>query len=172
MRAVVSVLLLSALVATACGDPAAVSDGASDTASEAPASEAADTGGGSDRAAVTVADSDLGMILVDGEGATLYLLADDNQGEPTCYDDCATSWPPVAGPVTAGDGADDALLGEVERSDGTVQATYNDWPLYYFGGDAQAGDVNGQGAGGVWFVLGADGEPVKEGEGDDAARDY
>ena len=28
------------------------------------------------------------------------------------------------------------------------------WPLYRFAGDAAPGDTNGQGSGGVWFVVG------------------
>ena len=37
----------------------------------------------------------------------------------------------------------------MERTDGTTQVTYNDWPLYLFSGDAAAGDTNGQGVGDV-----------------------
>jgi hypothetical protein len=39
--------------------------------------------------------------------------------------------------------------------------TYGGKLLYYFAGDKQAGDTNGQGVGKVWFVVGADGELVK-----------
>ena len=35
------------------------------------------------------------------------------------------------------------------------------WPLYRFAGDAAPGDINGQGSGGVWFVVGADGKLIK-----------
>jgi predicted lipoprotein with Yx(FWY)xxD motif len=180
MRFVRLALLLVFLIATACGDPEAVSTAASESEASAPASEptemtaeeSEEMGGESEGSTVAVADSDLGAILTDGDGNTLYLLTGDNQGDSTCYDDCAANWPPLNAPATAGDGADDALLGATERDDGSMQATYNDWPLYYFAGDEQAGDVNGQGVGGVWFVLDDAGEPVKEGEGDDAARDY
>ena len=53
------------------------------------------------------------------------------------------------------------LLGTITRADGTVQSTYNGWPLYYFSGDSAAGDVNGQGVNDVWWVLDATGTPVQ-----------
>ncbi|HUV11534.1 MAG TPA: hypothetical protein VMX12_11190, partial [Acidimicrobiia bacterium] len=31
---------------------------------------------------------------------------------------------------------------------------------YRFGGDSAKGDTNGQGIGGVWFVVGSDGIPI------------
>jgi len=44
-------------------------------------------------------------------------------------------------------------LGSIERPDGTYQVTYNDLPLYYFTGDKQSGDTNGQGVAGLWSVV-------------------
>ena len=35
----------------------------------------------------------------------------------------------------------------------THQVAYNDIPLYYYAGDEQPGDINGQGVGGVWFIV-------------------
>lgn len=116
-------------------------------------------------ATVAVASSDLGDIVVDGEGRTLYMFVPDEGGEPTCTDDCAEAWPVFEGPATAGDGADAALLSTATHPSGATQATYGGWPLYYFANDAAPGDVNGQGVNDVWFVLGPDGEPVR----DDAA---
>ena len=55
---------------------------------------------------------------------------------------------------------DSALLGTTLRDDGTTQVTYNGWPLYYFVGDAAAGDVAGQNVNEIWFVLAPDGEYV------------
>lgn len=111
-------------------------------------------------ALVAVAASELGEILVDGEGNTLYLFTPDQQGESTCYDQCESAWPPLVGEVTAGDGADPALVGSTIRTDGTVQVTYNDWPLYYFAGDEAPGDTNGQGLNDVWFVVAPSGEAI------------
>lgn len=116
-------------------------------------------------ATVAVASSDLGDILVDGEGMTLYLLTRDTPGESTCAGDCAVTWPPFEadGEPQAGEGADAALLGTIEREDGSMQVTYGDWPLYYFQGDATPGETNGQGAGDVWWVVTPEGEAVEEG---------
>ncbi len=111
-------------------------------------------------AVVALAESSLGEILVDGEGITLYLFAPDAQGESTCYDGCASAWPPAVGAFAAGEGIDGELLGSVARTDGTEQATYNGWPLYYFASDAAPGDTNGQGANDVWYVLSVNGDAV------------
>ena len=53
----------------------------------------------------------------------------------------------------AGAGLSSSLLGRIKRPDGTTQVTYNGMPLYYFSGDANPGDTNGQGIGGVWFAA-------------------
>ena len=109
---------------------------------------------------VRVADSSLGPILVDRDGNTLYLFTPDEQGDSVCYDECEAAWPPLAANVAAGDGVDAALFGSAPRRDGTEQATYNGWPLYYFVNDAVAGDVNGQGVNDVWYVLDAAGNGI------------
>ena len=119
------------------------------TTTEAPASTTTEAAG----LVVTVADSSLGTILVDGEGNTLYLFTPDEQSDSVCYDQCEAAWPPLSADVAAGDGVDAGLLGSAPRTDGTEQATYNGWPLYYFANDAGPGDVNGQGVNDVWYVL-------------------
>ncbi|HJR92140.1 MAG TPA: hypothetical protein VJ938_06855 [Acidimicrobiia bacterium] len=132
------------------------------TATETTATEttAGDTTAG-EAMTLTVAETDLGTILVDDGGNTLYLFVPDAQGESTCYDDCEANWPVFAGEVSAGEGVDDSLLGTTERTDGTVQATYNGWPLYYFANDAAAGDTNGQGINDVWWVVDAEGNAIE-----------
>ncbi|MET7747739.1 hypothetical protein [Micromonospora sp. NPDC005367] len=52
-------------------------------------------------------------------------------------------------------------LSQTDRAAGTNQATYGDWPLYYYVGDLGPGDVDGQGVDGVWFVVGADGKIIR-----------
>ncbi|MFI5683487.1 SCO0930 family lipoprotein [Streptomyces sp. NPDC051636] len=104
---------------------------------------------------------DLGKVLTDGAGLTLYRFDTDTANPPksNCDGDCATTWPPVpADDAEAGAGIDKALLGEVTRSDGTKQLTIAGWPAYRYAKDVNAGDVNGQGVGGKWFALAPDGK--------------
>ena len=56
---------------------------------------------------------------------------------------------------------DGSLIGTIERSDGSTQATYAGHPLYYYAEDDEPGDVAGQGVNDVWWVLDASGEPVE-----------
>jgi predicted lipoprotein with Yx(FWY)xxD motif len=122
------------------------------------AGSAAGAGAG---ATVAVAESSLGEILVDGDGMTLYMFAPDNAGPSTCTDQCLEAWPALPGPATAGAGVDATLLATAARpDDGSAQATCNGWPLYHFVQDGAPGDVNGQGANDVWYVLDATCTPV------------
>ncbi len=108
-------------------------------------------------------DSTLGQFLVDEQGRTLYLFLKDAQKESTCYEACAQNWPPLltAGKPVAGEGVDAALIGTTTRKDGTIQATYNGWPLYYFAQDQKPGDTKGQGVKDVWYIVSPNGEPIK-----------
>ncbi len=109
---------------------------------------------------IELASSDVGDVIVDGDGNSLYLFVPDAAGDSTCYDECETAWP-ILGEVTdVGDGLDEALLGTTTRTTGDVQATYNGWPLYYFANDAAPGDVNGQGVGDVWYLVDAAGQAI------------
>lgn len=113
-----------------------------------------------------------GQYLVDGDDMSLYLFkADSAQNASTCYDACAQAWPPLLtdGEPQAGDPAVQAdLLGTVERDDGTIQVTYNDWPLYYYAEDTAPGDAQGQdvmGFGAEWYLVSPSGMEVEaEGE--------
>ena len=155
------VLLLTACSSTgdATVEPdASVAASIATAPSEASASEAT-TGD----ASVLVADSDLGEILTDADGNVIYYFANDSDGTSTCEGDCFDQWPPVPaeGSPTAGDGVT-AELGTTEATDGTTMLTVNGFPAYYFAGDQAAGDTNGQGVGGVWWVFGPDGEPIED----------
>jgi predicted lipoprotein with Yx(FWY)xxD motif len=97
-----------------------------------------------------------GEILVGPEDMTLYVFGNDSPGETTCYDSCAENWPPL----TVDEDEDPELaagvsgtLDVVERTDGEMQVTYNDMPLYYYAADDSPGDTNGQGVGDNWYVV-------------------
>jgi predicted lipoprotein with Yx(FWY)xxD motif len=167
-RMTLALLSAGAVLVAACGTgTGATTTAATDlttatTAGAAPTTTAGDTGTTAAAAGTTVvvASTELGDIVTDQEGYTLYVFMPDEQGTPTCIaSPCSDNWPAL-GTATAGDGVDAALLGTVEWADGSVQATYNGWPLYYFAGDAAAGDLNGQGVNDIWWVVGADGEPI------------
>ena len=140
-----------ALAAAACGGSTPSSSGTS--------------AGSGTAGTVSVSDSKLGKILVDGSGRSLYLFEADRGTASTCYDACATLWPPLlttAAP-TAGTGAQAGLLGTTTRKDGGIEVTYHGHPLYYWAGDKKPGDVTGQGLdnyGGAWYVVDAGGNKV------------
>ncbi len=114
---------------------------------------------------LSVAESDaFGEYITDSEGNSLYLFTNDTRGadESTCNGECAETWPaltfdPDETSLEVADGLDADLLGSFEREDGSVQVTYNGWPLYNFSGDGETGDTNGQGVGEVWFLVNPDG---------------
>lgn len=110
---------------------------------------------------------DLGTILVDSEGRTLYDFHKDKGSTSSCYGACAGAWPPLlteSNPQAQGP-ADRAMLGTTKRKDGTVQVTYNGWPLYTYVGDTSPGEANGNDIdqfGAEWYALQPDGEEPED----------
>ena len=108
---------------------------------------------------------DLGSYVTGKDGMSLYVFLPDEGNTSACNGDCATNWPPLTvediAEVTAGDGVT-GELGTITRDDGTKQVTLGGAPLYYFRGDAAAGDVNGQAMNDVWYLASAEGTPVGE----------
>lgn len=114
----------------------------------------------------------LGPHLMVG-GTSVYLFEEDRpEGErgrsveSDCVDRCLERWPPMAGHrlPPSGEGVDASLVGSFQRPDGTVQAMYNGWPLYYFADDYVAGDVKGhdfEEFGGEWYLMTPDGREVQ-----------
>ncbi len=102
---------------------------------------------------------------MDQDGRALFVTTNDtqNSGTSSCTGDCLTEWPPVIVTETpqAGEGADASMLGTITRDDGTMQATYNGWPLYYNSADTAPGSITGQAMEGVWFLVSATGNAIK-----------
>lgn len=84
-------------------------------------------------------------------GMTLYSFDKDAGGKSACYDDCAAKWPPYL--AQEGETKPEGWT-MVERTDGSRQWALNGKPAYYFAGDKKAGDMAGDGVGGVWHALG------------------
>jgi predicted lipoprotein with Yx(FWY)xxD motif len=107
--------------------------------------------------ASTVSQRTIGgeQVLTNAQGKTLYWFAPDTSTTSKCTGSCATYWPPVKGPVTAGSGVT-GTLGTITRSDGTTQATYDGHPLYTYAGDTAPGQNKGNGlnvSGGLWYEM-------------------
>jgi predicted lipoprotein with Yx(FWY)xxD motif len=153
--ATVAVVPLAALAVAGCGG------NSSDTsASTAPSTTTSGRPG-----TVDVANSDLGTILVNAQGRTLYLFQKDSGTTSECTGACASAWPPLRanGKPTVGAGATASLVGTTQRSDGAPQVTYNGHPLYLYQGDTQAGDTTGEGStafGGGWYAVSSAGDQV------------
>jgi len=137
--------------ATIAATPAASTPAATPAASAATAYE------------VDVVTDALGAHVTGEDGKTLYLRTSDPAGGTSCTAACATSWPPFtldAGEtVTGGTGVTGAFT-TFARPDGSMQVTIDGHALYYFSGDSAAGQTNGQGIAGVWFVVSPAGAKV------------
>lgn len=129
-------------------------------------------GGGGDTSSETVAvrtqdHPDLGMILVDVSGKTLYFAEQEEDGTVRCVDACLRFWFPAklpAGATPSVPGVTD--LDVLHRTDnGQDQLTYQGKPLYTFQLDGSAGDANGNnlqddfgGTHFVWHAVTVEGE--------------
>jgi len=112
--------------------------------------------------AVKVAEKEgIGKYLTDTEGKTLYWFKMDSAGMSACSGACVENWPLYYRETVApaeGLSADD--FATMTRADGKQQTTFRGYPLYYWVGDGKAGDTNGQGLKGVWFVVNPDNFPA------------
>lgn len=144
---------------------------------EPPTSEEVTSSAEGDRVSAVGAETELGDILVDADGMTLYGFTNDQDGQSSCYGTCAEAWPPVIveDNWNVGPELDSAIFNTHTREDGTQQLVAGPWPLYRFAEDTVPGDMKGQGSGGVWYVVSAeDGTLIQDevsGDGD-ASDDY
>ena len=164
-----------ALAVAACGSPAstaatgsgspvaaATSDPAPSPSSAAPSSAAPSSSAPSSPASSSPAGTVLStrtingkVVLTNAKGLTLYWFVPDTSTTSKCTGSCATYWPPVSGPATAGSGVT-GKLGTITRAGGSLQATYDGHPLYTYAGDTAPGQAKGNGvnaSGGLWYEM-------------------
>ena len=89
-----------------------------------------------------------GGIVTDPAGRTLYVFDKDQADTSNCKGGCLQAWPAYTADAAAGA----QVHPKAARMD-NQQWTWNRKPLYYFAGDAQAGDKAGDGSGGVWHIV-------------------
>jgi predicted lipoprotein with Yx(FWY)xxD motif len=136
-----------ALIAAACGSSA--------PSSSSGAGSSASAGTTSSSSALKTAKIGGATVLTNAKGFTVYWFVPDTSTKSNCNGSCAHFWPPVKGPVTAGQGVTGKLT-VITRSDGTKQAAYNGHPLYTYVGDTAPGQDKGNGlnlSGGVWHQI-------------------
>lgn len=118
--------------------------------------------GAAAEATVKLGETDLGEVLTDAAGMTLYLYTPDDGTTSKVPAGVLEAWPPVVveGTPVAGEGLDAAKLTAATQPNGQRWVAYDGHLLYGFTGDDAPGDVAGQGLGGVWYVVSASGEPI------------
>jgi predicted lipoprotein with Yx(FWY)xxD motif len=164
-----AVLVTAALAVAGCGGGGDSSTGSAyggkSGGGSKPASSKEAAGGDGIVSAAPVGD--LGTILVDSQGLTLYDFHKDKGGESSCYGACAAAWPPLLtqGNPQAQGKADRSMLGTTKRKDGTLQVTYNGWPLYTYAADQAPGEANGNDIdqfGAEWYALQPNGQEPED----------
>ncbi len=150
-----------ALIAAACGtsSPSGSTGTASTPSSSSAAAASPAAASGTVLKTTTIGGT---KVLTNAKGFTVYSFAPDTATKSNCNGSCATYWPPVKGPATAGPGVT-GKLGTITRSDGSTQATYNGHPLYTYVSDTAPGQAKGNGlnlSGGVWHEVPVSGTAV------------
>ena len=163
-RWLIAALATLALLAAGCGD-----DDDADTSSSTTEATTETTAGddttsttaedGSSTVLIGTEETDIGSVLTDSDGLTLYVFDPDGEGAPTCTGACAEEWPPLVAENIETHGELDIDASSVESGDST-QVTINGRPVYRYAGDSAPGDTNGQGIGGIWWALDVDGNPI------------
>jgi predicted lipoprotein with Yx(FWY)xxD motif len=92
-----------------------------------------------------------GGMLTDAKGMTLYTWDNDKTADKSsCNGMCLMNWPALKAEAA------DKDMGEwkvITRDDGGKQWSYKGKPLYYWMGDAAAGETKGDGRGMVWHIA-------------------
>lgn len=98
--------------------------------------------------------------LTDEKGMTLYYVNSDTPSSSSCTGGCAQIWPPLLS--TSAPTSEDKLPGKlsvVKTANGS-QVAYQGHLLYRYSGDSAAGQANGQGVAGKWWVAKLDLKPA------------
>lgn len=117
------------------------------------------------RARIVAKESAFGRVLFDANGQVVYVFENDGANRSNCTSaECIKAWPPVLTrqQPSAGTGVEAGLLGTIRRSDGMLQVTYDDRPLYFYEHEGR-GEIRCHNVdlhGGLWWVVTPRGEPA------------
>ena len=135
---------------------------------------AASSAGGAARAQdsraakIQLRHTEVGKVLVDSSGFTVFRFSKDPRNSDTCVkiSGCTNLWPPLmsSGRPIAGPGVRAALLSTIKLPGGGRQVTYAGHPLYRYSAATEKGETGYVGAqqfGGSWYALNSAGGSVK-----------
>ncbi len=145
---------LSLLFLAACGTTQPSASGSSTTpavsSSATTPSASTSTGNVVKTTSLTVQGKQV-TALTDAKGMTLYTFAPDTTTTAACTGSCASNWPPL---LSTGSGTPTGATGLTAVKDANGQQVQeNGHFLYTYSGDSAAGQTNGEGIGGKWFVA-------------------
>jgi predicted lipoprotein with Yx(FWY)xxD motif len=113
-------------------------------------------------------NTELGKILVETSGFTVYRFSKDSGKANMCVKikECSGTWPALTttGRPTAGPGVSASLLSTITLSNGSKQVTYAGHPLYRYSAQTEHAETSYAGAeqfGGKWFAVSSSGKTVK-----------
>ena len=141
-------ILLITLAVVACGNSGSTTTGSSGGTTPTSASPVIKT------ATATVKGTSQ-TILTNPQGMTLYYFTPDTATTAACTSSCAGVWPPLLFTGTGSPTSATTLPGtlSVVTDANGHQVEYNGHPLYIYSGDTAAGQTNGEGLFGKWFVA-------------------
>lgn len=165
--AVVAIAVIALSACSAGGDPYGGSRPSSGGNGGAPRAAASELTPPRDTILSANSTAQLGTVVIDGLGFTLYRSDGDSAKPPTstCVDACARDWPPVldktgAEPVL--EGVDPSVVGSVIRDDGSEQVTIGGWPVYRYAADSAPGSTDGHGKADAWWAVTPTGAKARE----------
>ena len=147
--------IAASVALSACGSSSSSKTSASRAESQPPASQASAAGTSSTQVKTAVSPQ-LGRILVDAQGMTLYHLTAEQNGKFICTSTaCLQVWHPLTAQAGSAPSGSVGSLATIKRPDGSMQVTYKGQPLYTFAQDQAAGQTNGQGIKdvGTWMAA-------------------
>lgn len=120
------------------------------------------------RSKLQLRKTNVGTILVNGRGFTIYAFTKDGRNRDACagISSCLSVWPVISGAAKPllGPGVKPSLVGTITIKGGAKQVTYAGHPLYTYtadGGPGQTSYVNFLQFGGRWPAINAAGHEVK-----------
>jgi len=153
-----ALLFLVALLA-ACGNSSPTTTGSPPAATPTPVpTTPAPTSSAVVSTASATVNGKMVTILTNTQGMTLYYFTNDTPTTSACTASCLQNWPPL---VFSGSGSPTSSMTlpgslSVVTTPSGQQVAYQGHLLYTFAGDTAAGQTNGEGKFGVWFVATSD----------------